>query len=136
MLLGIVIYAAVYTWLDVRHLGPRMARNRILRRAVIVGFGIRVLMSLIFPIGMMADMFPGIFAVSLAQLVTFSSPTPNDELNGVPGILAATLIQGALLNCFVWLTVLLADGIQWVAGASNHDPWEQQDKQPRDLRVH
>jgi hypothetical protein len=121
MAFGIVLYALGYTVLDRAVLQPRMAASRLFRRAFVMGFAIRILCSLIFPVGLMIDMFPGVLSVGVAQHV-FGGGSGGRALLSVGGILAATLLQGLLLNCILWTLIALIYGIFLLLGVAVRDP--------------
>ena len=94
----------------------------LLKRTVFIGYGIRLLISIVFPIGMMVDMFPGIFSVGAANLVAPSGGVQDAAINSFTGTVVATIVQGILLNLVLLGFMLLVHGIQLLIVRARRNP--------------
>ena len=106
---GVLAYAIAYTCVDQWKLRHWRNANPNFRLAYRWGFGLRIGASVIFPVGMTVDMFPGLCSISvtavLLQLVGYANSS--DELSTVFSVVLTTVIQGALLNILLWTSILL-----------------------------
>jgi hypothetical protein len=118
MLTGIVIFALLYTWLDYRTASRPFRQQRLWRRTLKITYGTRIGMSIVFPLGMFPDMYCGLLAVGLTQLVLGSDLSSWDATGGMTfGIaLLTTLVQGCLLNIVLGCYALLVFLAQVVVG--------------------
>jgi len=71
-----------------------------------IGYGARMALSVAIPLGMYADMFPGILSVGFVENIL--KLTPQSFL----GTLATTCVQGALLNCIVLVFMTAVQSVQ------------------------
>ena len=105
MVAGTVCFGVIYGAVDVLH-GRKIANsNSRLSKALRIGFITRMGVSIIFPIGMLIDLFPGMVSLAAVQflfgqsLMTFEPielpPTPAVVFASV---FVATLIQGLFMN--------------------------------------
>ena len=78
----------------------RVWSNRRWRRAVQVGYGARVFVSVAFPLGLIADLFPGMISASITGLDARSFASASFGI-----VFLTTVIQGMLLH--VPLAVLI-----------------------------
>lgn len=115
MLLGIITYILVYTAVDCGPISDRILEDPIRRRTVKIGYGTRLILSVLFPIGIVLDMFLGAVAVSLiAQGVRWVGwDLPIEENAPWWIVYVTTLLQGALLNLLLFAYMLVIWGIQW-----------------------
>jgi hypothetical protein len=75
-----------------------------LRRTFRIGYGTRLVISIIFPIGMQLDMLCGLLSTgAVAQLV--------ENPESFAGILTTTLVQGAVLNVLLLLYMSAVYGV-------------------------
>lgn len=107
MILGTLLFAVAYTVFDLAKLRVWCEKNPALRRAVFIGFGIRVTASAIFPLGAMHDVFPGMISVRLIDALL---PEVGDSyLLTAFGL--TTVVQGLLLNIELWCVILVIYGL-------------------------
>lgn len=121
MLLGVATYIVAYTAVDCSEWRQWVVSDRFRRRTVLIGYGTRLLISIIFPIGIVIDMMLGTVAVSLIQRSGISGPA------GVPADQAAlgvvyltTLLQGALLNALLFAYMVCVWSVQRFLAAAWH----------------
>lgn len=104
MLLGVGIFIAIYTVADQatqsrswRHIPP-------IPLTLKIGYVTRIVISIVFPIGIFLDLFCGFFSVGIVETVlplTQSSQDGTGDFAGSTGFLGAlliTLVQGVVLN--------------------------------------
>ena len=106
MAIVVVGFALGYASLNVHPACQRMMSNQICKRAAVITICLRLLVSLIFPLGVMNDMGIGVVSVEAAESISgerlgpkrvtkdASDPPPTSPIL----VLLATTIQGFLLN--------------------------------------
>lgn len=104
MVLGVCLFILGYTAATSTEAFERFHRRPFMRRTLYIGYGGRMVLSVLFPIGMGVDMFPGMLSVSFVRNVL--QLTPESFL----GTLATTCVQGTLLNLIlvVFMSVVQA----------------------------
>jgi hypothetical protein len=122
MICGILSFVFGYTRLECQPAVQRLlARDSALRLATKIGYGTRIGMSILFPIGIYLDLVVGIFAVGMSKwlgtvmaLGAFEPSIHGDGDGGDGGFIgffATTIIQGVLLNGILFGYLLLVYGI-------------------------
>ena len=106
MLLGISIFALGMFAVTSTDGFYRFSRKSFVRRTLYIGYGIRIAVSVIFPIGMIVDLVPGIISISLV-----SSGSNDGEF--VP-TLVITIVQGVILNGLLSVLMLLIWVVQMI----------------------
>lgn len=108
---GILLFAFGYRLLDHAVLYGFTKSMPQLRRAMKLGFGGRMLVSLIVPVGGAIDMIPGLISVGIVRrfqpIVWDDTDQTFNHLSGLIPVLATTLIQGLLLNLILWPVILM-----------------------------
>ncbi len=121
MLLGIFLFVCGYTCADFLFIRRAVLANRQLKRALRIGYGTRLVASIIVPLGLMIDLWFGLLSLSIVGF--FSGPVhqlgrqPTHEL-GVKlfsAVLATTLVQGVLLNIVLagYMAIVYAILVNW-----------------------
>ena len=93
MLMGILLFAVGYTFLDYQTRFTKMRQSRFMLILLRVVYGTRLFISVVFPIGMVVDIFPGALATAITQSL-FGQDAPEYFL----GAMFTTLLQGVFLN--------------------------------------
>ena len=117
MVLGVVIYIVGYTAASLSTAGSRLRRRVYVRRAMYVGYGLRVLPALglvafgwlqvdVLRALVMPDLYCGLAAMYMVESVYGGA----DVL--FVGYLATTLLQGLFLNIIIGVVVLAVIGTQ------------------------
>ena len=113
MILGVLTFAAVYTVFECRPFVQRLLRNRLIKRTAKIGYGTRIGVSIIFPVGLYMDMIVGLGAMSTVEALT-SKENPldgGDVGRGPPTTVfwffITTLFQGVYLNIILFVYMLL-----------------------------
>lgn len=119
MVVGVGVYILLYVIVWGTKTLQRQAENPRWVRAMRIGYGIRLFVSIVFPLGMAADLVPGMFSVGLVeaayhrffgvvigQFGTTPSPTGRTLVDFGP-TLVTTLVQGAALHVVLGLLILI-----------------------------
>lgn len=105
MVVGVVLFAAGYTAATSTARFLRLRNRPFVRRTMYIGYGLRLLVSVIIPVGFFLDLIPGMLSVGVARSLT-GDPT------GFIGTLIATLVQGTLLNIILGAFMLVLYALQ------------------------
>ena len=109
MVCGILFFVALYTLIECTHYYHQIMSLPHVHRTALVGFGTRVLISVIFPIGLFVDMFTGTWSVALVQEMF-----PDAGSLGRAGaavsflqVFITTVVQGTFLNGLLLIYMLV-----------------------------
>lgn len=134
MLLGVCLFIVAYTLGDQCTQRQRWRQLRSIALTLRVGYLTRIVISLIFPIGLMIDVLCGLFSVSIVQgLMPFLFEAGDQEgvyheQAGFLGTLLVTLVQGVILNLLLFFYMLVVLGIVVIVrGVSNSDEFASRD---------
>ncbi len=105
MFLGVLLFIAVYTIATSTERFARFHALPFIRRTLYIGYGLRLLLSIIYPLGMGADLFPGMWSVNSVEWFM------NDS-HSFGGTLAITIVQGTQLNVILFLVMGAIYGLQ------------------------
>ena len=108
MLLGIFLFAVGMCMYSSSNSFYRLSRKPFMRRTLYIGYGARLVISVIVPVGAFVDLYPGLISVMVVGDGLGFRP------EGFTGTLVTTLVQGTLLNIILALFM----GIVWVVQAS------------------
>ena len=108
MLLGIVLFAACMTLATSTDRFYALSRKTFVRRTLYAGYGIRVAMTIVAPIGFYIDVYPGLLSIDIVEAIAPNWMRPN----GFAATLLITLLQGTILNLMVSAFMLVAWGAQ------------------------
>lgn len=98
MVTGIIIFVIGYTIFDVRTRNHPLRERFDVKTTLRITYGTRIAISILFPVGFIADVFCGIIAVGATDAL-FQGNTFGPRQGGFASTLVTTLIQGVLLNC-------------------------------------
>lgn len=117
MIWGIVVFSVLYIWVDLatRHLRFRAFPS--IRQSIRIVFGIRILMSIVYPLGVSVDLPGGLIAARLASLFGYqrieaSIIEPQVVLN-FADVFVWTLMQGVVLNFVLFLVWGIVAFLLW-----------------------
>ena len=119
MILGVILFIAMYTTADVYTYSSKLRRSRRMRIILRSTFILRSLMVVLYPVAVFTDIILGMFSVSFVGLLfRLNDPAP---ASGPPQLdfaatLVTTLVQGTLLSLLLLLLGAIIAGI--IAGAS------------------
>ena len=105
MAFGVALFILLYTAATSTEAFERFHARPFVRRTLYIGYGVRVGLSIAFPIGMGADLLPGMISVSAVEKLGF-------DPRSFGGTFATTLLQGAILNVLVFLFMFVVYGVQ------------------------
>jgi len=116
MLMGILTFTFAYTFFELTPFAQRWLRDPFIKRTAKIGYGTRLGMSILFPIGLSMDMVVGMLALATSTTLFGQdsiAPTRIGEAATGPSFLwffATTIVQGIYLNIilFVYMLVVYA----------------------------
>lgn len=106
MLAGILTFVVGYATIECRPFAQRWLRNRLIRRTAKIGYGTRLGMSIIFPVGMYLDMITGMIAIATTQ--GFDDNGMGNEQMPLLWFYLTTIVQGIYLNIVLFVYMLVA----------------------------
>lgn len=100
MVCGILVFVLAYTLIECTHYYHQFMSLPHVHRTAIVGYGTRILISVIFPIGLFVDMLTGSWSVALVQELFPASQhlAHGKAAASFAQVLITTIVQGAFLN--------------------------------------
>ncbi|HZN68610.1 MAG TPA: hypothetical protein VFB66_25235 [Tepidisphaeraceae bacterium] len=108
MAVGVALFILAYTALTSTERFERFHSRPFVRRTLYIGYGLRLGASLLFPVGMAADVWPGLLSVGIVEGLGLRG-------RGFEQTLAITVVQGTLLNAILFVVMSLVYGIQRLA---------------------
>jgi len=117
MVLGVCLFIAAYTATTSTAAFARFHRRPFVRRTLYIGYGARLFLSMLMPIGLagerwngfyfvlLPDVLPGVISVGLTRSIGLTEES-------FAGTLATTIVQGTLLNVIVFVFMLVVWGAQ------------------------
>ena len=105
MIVGVALFILAYTAATSTAAFERFHNRPFVRRTLYIGYGVRLALSLAFPLGVGADMLPGILSLRVVEELGLNT-------RSFAGTLAATIVQGALLNALIFLFMATVYAIQ------------------------
>src|SRR5215204_779137 len=106
MVVGVALFVTLYTVFTCTAGFERFHRRPFVRRTLYIGYGVRLGMSVAFPVGMAADLIPGLLSIGLVENVL----GVRDKT--FVGTLAVTIVQGTILNCIIAAMMGVVYGFQ------------------------
>lgn len=116
MIVGVALFIIAYTSISMTPWFERFHALPHIRRTLYSGYGLRMAMSIAFPLGMGADLYPGLISIGIVRNL------------GIPpesfaGTLAVTIVQGTILNILVFIFMAIVYGIlRLVYGSQPAEP--------------
>ena len=106
MATGVVCFICLLTATTSTPRFLRFRKHPFIRRTLYIGYGARLFISIVFPLGAWLDLFPGMLSIGIVE-----------EGLGIPGssylgTLLITLIQGTFLNCLIFILMAITYGVQ------------------------
>ena len=105
MICGILVFVIAYTVVECTHYYQQIITRPHIHRTALIGYGTRILISVVFPVGLAIDMMTGMVSVGIIQNI---SPSDSyDWSEGGPDVSAfavflTTVVQGILLNIMLF----------------------------------
>lgn len=104
MAAGVGVFIVAYAFVTSRAAFARVLDRPGVRTTLRVGFGFRVAVSVVFPLGMAADLYPGMVSMELVRRLDIRPET-------LGGTFLTTVVQGALLNLILGLFMVPLYGL-------------------------
>ncbi len=108
MICGVAFFVVLYTVVSSTDWCNRFERRPFVRRTLQIGYGTRLAMSIVYPLGMVVDLIPGIISVGIVE-----GRLASGQHTFLPTLLT-TVVQGCLINCLLGLYMLIVYAIQRV----------------------
>ncbi len=117
MALGVCLFIAAYTVGTSTTGFQRFHRRPFVRRTLYIGYGARLILSMVMPMGLrnrsdpgslitlLPDVWPGMLSVQFVE-------STNLDAESFAGTLATTIVQGALLNVIIFTFMLVVYGVK------------------------
>ncbi|NNF42422.1 MAG: hypothetical protein HKN62_05130 [Phycisphaerales bacterium] len=109
MVTGIIIFVIGYTLITGTDRFVRLKGRRRVRRSMYIIYATRLLVSMVYPVGLAVDLWCGFASVALVQTL----PIPEESFFQ---ILLITLVQGVVLNIALLVLMLVVLGVQRLFG--------------------
>lgn len=95
-------YVAAYVFLTGTEFWRSLWQRDGVRNAIIAGLSLRILCSIIFPVGMLIDMIPGVVIAALLHVDPIEGPklTPSETF-------AIGILHGIAINLILWLGIAM-----------------------------
>lgn len=107
MVAGVVLFIVLYTLVTSTARFLEFRNRPFVRRTLYIGYIVRVAFSVLFPLGMTTDLFPGMLSVSICEAIF------GQDRSFIP-TLFTTVVQGAFLNCILSVFMFIVYGFQRV----------------------
>lgn len=105
MIVGILCFIGLLTTITGTRAFARFRRRAFVRPTLYAGYGLRLGMSIMMPLGVMIDLFPGVVSIGLVEALDIRGES-------FVGTLLITLVQGTLLNIILTVAMLIIYGLQ------------------------
>lgn len=105
MICGVVMFILAYSVVTTTQWFHRFRRRPFMERTLRVGFGTRVLISVIFPVGFLVDICLGTASIGIARVLGFVA-------HDFVSTLIITLIEGSLMSGALVVFMALVYGLQ------------------------
>jgi hypothetical protein len=106
MALGVAIFISLYTATTSTDAYERFHSRPFVRRTLYIGYGLRVGISIVFPVGLYADLLPGMLSMGLMEELGIA-------VHSFHGTLLTTCVQGTVLNILLAIFMLIVYAVQW-----------------------
>jgi hypothetical protein len=119
MLCGIGVFVLAYTALECTQAYHQVMRLPYVYRTVLIGYGTRIAISILFPLGLALDMVVGVFSVTLVEdsfVVSASLENLDYSAANFFVVFLTTLLQGVLLNTLLFGFMVAIYAVQWAFG--------------------
>lgn len=110
MVSGIALFAVVFAAIRISDFGHRVTSHHLIGTCIKIGFGLRIALSALFPIGIGHDGMVGSFSMNISSSLTgggMGIGARYPRLDPVD-VFVTTLTQGVLLNLEILCVILLA----------------------------
>ena len=115
MVCGIGVFVLAYTMMECTRTYQRIIELPYVRRTALIGYGTRVAISIIFPIGLALDVFVGMCSVALVEgplLIDAWTDNLDYSASSFLVVFLTTVVQGLFLNALLMGYMLLVYAAQ------------------------
>ena len=127
MIAGVLIFVAGYSSIEFLPSIRSAMRQRTKRKATRIAYITRMVISIVFPIGIFIDIYCGAISVFLSGALTQVNGLAMGGTNGIPerpmirffAFLFTTLVQGTLLNILLFAYMMIVYGFLRVLGVKD-----------------
>jgi len=101
MICGILVFVIGYTVVECTHYYQQVITRPHIHRTALIGYGTRILVSVIFPVGLAIDMMTGMVSVAIVENTWPTDSLEFSEMSAAASAFAVfltTIVQGVLLN--------------------------------------
>lgn len=106
MALAVCVFILAYTAATSTDAFERFHRRPFVRRTLYIGYGTRMVISIVFPIAMFTDIYAGALSIQIVYSVLGLRP------KSFAGTFATTCVSGTLLNLLIFAFMLAVYAIQ------------------------
>lgn len=119
MVAGVITFIAAYTIFECMPQAQSLLRKRLVRTTARIGYGMRMLVSVVFPIGAYIDIPTGMLSITIANFLfggttggrgEFGAQFENQFISFL-WFYSTTLIQGFFLNIILLVFMIVVFGI-------------------------
>src|SRR5688500_18745775 len=104
MVFGVLLFIAIYTAATSTEAFERFHRRPFVRRTLYIGYGLRLVLSMMFPLVVAGfgwglffpDIWPGLLSLGIVNNLGLNT-------NSFEGTLLTTIVQGTLLNIIIFV---------------------------------
>lgn len=115
---GVGLFITLFTFMSGTAGVKRLTERRLLRRAIYIGFGTRMVLStlLLYPAGIVVDLITGVISIAIVGLfgggaASLLDPDSTATTAGFGETLAITLLDGMLMNLALCLYIAIVYGL-------------------------
>ena len=106
MVAAVALFIVLYTAISSTAAFERFHRRPFMRRTLYIGYGARMALSIAFPVGVRADLLPGMMSVGFVENVLKLEPA------SFAGTFVTTCVQGAILNTILFMFMCVVQALQ------------------------
>lgn len=113
MILGVATFIVGYVWLDLHSANRPWRQSPRLVFVLRIGYWTRIVCSIIFPVGMLLDLWCGMLSIGICSAILGANfaEVPEQTVLSFLFCYATTLLQGLLLNVVLAGYMLIIAGV-------------------------
>jgi hypothetical protein len=105
MIGGILVFVVAYTVAECTPYYQQIITRPHIHRTALIGYGTRIMFSVVFPVGLAVDMMTGVVSIAIVQNISLANSVELSEAGAAASALAVfltTVVQGILLNIMLF----------------------------------
>jgi hypothetical protein len=114
MIGGILLFVLGYTVVECTHYYQQIITRPHMQRTALIGYGTRILISVVFPVGLAVDMMTGVLSVAIVENVSPMNSVEVSEMGASATaftVFLTTVVQGVLLNMMLFGYMVCVYGV-------------------------